>query len=84
MIDPASTAPIRPNSGAYGDELPSGSSRGPTRVPTKAPATNPASDKTPTMNPERDPCSAISAAKATMIQSMAVKAREATGSLGAE
>jgi hypothetical protein len=53
-------------------------------VPTKAPATNPASDKTPTMNPERDPCSAISAAKATMIQSMAVKAREATGSLGAE
>ena len=36
------------------------------------------------MNPEREPCNAINAAKATMIQSMPVKARESTGSLRQE
>ena len=48
---PASSAPIRPNSGAYGECEPPGSSSGPSRVPRNAPSPNPTSDSAPTMNP---------------------------------
>ena len=53
-IVPAMIAPNRPNSGAYGDWLPSFSSCGPKRVPIHAPATKPASESTPDEEPARE------------------------------
>ena len=50
---PASSAPTRPNSGAYGDRAPWSSSSGAIRVPRKAPSAKPTSDSAPTTNPCR-------------------------------
>ena len=71
-IAPASSAPIKPNAGAYGEADPRGSRRGPRRVPRNAPTAKPANDSTPTMNPRRKPNPASSAANATMSQSSVV------------
>src|SRR3954452_21497714 len=54
------------------------------RVPSTAPATKPTRDSAPTMKPEREPWNAMSTAKATMIQSIAVTASRLRGSLLAE
>ena len=48
---PTSSAPSRPNSGAYGERSPWLSSSGASRVPRNAPTANPTSDSAPTMNP---------------------------------
>ena len=69
---PIRSAPIRPKSGAYGECDPSWSRSGPSRAPRNAPAANPASDSAPTIAPCAYPQAAISSAKATMIQSIAV------------
>ena len=69
------SAPIRANSGAYGDSAPSASSSGPSREPTNAPAAKPPSDSAPTIRPWAYPHSAISTVKTTMIQSRAVTRR---------
>ncbi len=64
---PARTAPSSPNSGAYGDWLPSLKSCGPNRVPIQAPATKPASDSAPTRNPRAKPMSPKPSATAMMM-----------------
>ena len=77
-IVPARSAPKSPNSGAYGDWLPPGSSPisrasgGPNRVPSHAPSRKPASESTPTKKPRAKPTSAKTSANATMTKSMGV------------
>ena len=48
---PASNAPPRPKSGAYGESAPSLSSSGPSRVPMNAPAAKPARVSAPARKP---------------------------------
>src|SRR6185437_14458797 len=80
-IAPPSSAPSRPNAGAYGEAAPLGSSSGAMRVPRKAPSTKPANDRAPTMNPCRKPRMARTAANATISQSSPVTKRCSTSSL---
>ena len=72
MIVPATIAPNRPNSGAYGERLPSGSSSGPKRVPSQAPAMNPPSDRTPMKKPRANPTTPKSTAKPMITMSTPV------------
>ena len=69
---PASSAPSRPNSGAYCEREPPGRISGASRVPRNAPIANPASDSAPTMNPCMYPYRASSAVKTTITQSIEV------------
>ena len=54
-IAPPSSAPSRPNAGAYGEAEPCESTSGPSRVPRNAPSANPQNESTPTMKPCRKP-----------------------------